>query len=505
MRNGITGVIPGVLGLLLLVGCYSYPRPDAWHTALTKNTIDGYREYLENHNDGERAHVARTRIERALFAEARSANTEKAYEDFLESFPDGDLADEARLRLEKRIFARAVEDGKPQGFEAYRRRYPKGLFARVVGERIEDAYYRRAARAKSLAGFEDYLRRYPRGKHARSAGIQVERMYHDEATRTNTAAAYEGFIRRFPRSPYVSTCRKRARNIRLADAVREGRVADARKALAGGGDADSFTQDGAPLLVIASRYGSVALARMLLEAGAGVNEKTRDKGTTALMAASQRGHAELVDLLLQHKADPNCKARNGQTALSMASGRGDLAMVRRLIAGGARLDSRVSDGGVLQRAAEAGHVEVVRALLDSGLNARSPTAARALVSAVRAAAGSRIIVTHGDKTTSDIESDEYIAYGDDQVKIVQVPETTRAKYVEIVSLLKRAGADPDGWRIQGFRPYTKRQLTPTAILYRPQDSGRIVTSGHGGLSAIAFARQYGPAEVVSALTRTPTR
>ena len=51
-------------------------------------------------------------------------------------------------------------------------------------------------------------------------------------------------------------------------------------------------------------YGHFELARLLIEAGAEIEGKTKN-GYTALHLAAQYGHKLIIDLLLEHGANPN--------------------------------------------------------------------------------------------------------------------------------------------------------------------------------------------------------
>ena len=73
-------------------------------------------------------------------------------------------------------------------------------------------------------------------------------------------------------------------------------------------DAGGFT----PLL-FAARHGAVDSARLLLEAGANVNDTGAD-GNSALVLAAMSGHETLGSYLLEHGADPDA-AGSGYTAL----------------------------------------------------------------------------------------------------------------------------------------------------------------------------------------------
>jgi uncharacterized protein len=100
-------------------------------------------------------------------------------------------------------------------------------------------------------------------------------------------------------------------------------------------------------LLFAARNGDVESARLLLAAGASVDDVTPD-GTSALVVASHSGHGPLASLLLQKGADPNA-GKSGYTALHAAVLRGDLELVKSLIAHGAHPNVKLSKGTPVAR------------------------------------------------------------------------------------------------------------------------------------------------------------
>ena len=150
--------------------------------------------------------------------------------------------------------------------------------------------------------------------------------------------------------------------IRMIDAIRRSDRAEALRAIAGTPAAvNKRGNEGATPLMYAALYGDAALVAKLLEAGANPNianhadatalmwglesiDVTRlllDGGadvnavsafgrTPLALAAGHRASAPLVKLLLDRKARPN------QAALTLAANRGDAAVVRMLVAAGAR-------------------------------------------------------------------------------------------------------------------------------------------------------------------------
>ncbi len=98
---------------------------------------------------------------------------------------------------------------------------------------------------------------------------------------------------------------------------------------------------GIPALSLAVRAQNVAIARLLLAAGADVNVPSGDRQYSPLMDAAQKGDLSMAELLLEHGAKTDLKSRDGQTALVICAGRGDVASSALLVSHGA--DPEVKD------------------------------------------------------------------------------------------------------------------------------------------------------------------
>ena len=90
-------------------------------------------------------------------------------------------------------------------------------------------------------------------------------------------------------------------------------------------------------LLFAAREGALESARLLLGAGANVNDTAAD-GTSALALAALSGQGALAALLIEEGADLNA-AGAGYTALHAAVQRGDLRLANTLIAHGANVNA----------------------------------------------------------------------------------------------------------------------------------------------------------------------
>ena len=104
---------------------------------------------------------------------------------------------------------------------------------------------------------------------------------------------------------------------------------------------------GSTPLLFAARSGDSGSARLLLSAGANVNDALPD-GTSALVLAAHSGHGELAALLLEKGARPDA-AQSGYTALHAAVLRSDLPLVKALLAHGANPNLPITRGTPLRR------------------------------------------------------------------------------------------------------------------------------------------------------------
>jgi uncharacterized protein len=136
-------------------------------------------------------------------------------------------------------------------------------------------------------------------------------------------------------------------------------------------------------LLFAARQGDLASARLLVAAGADVND-TAPIGTSALVVAAHSGHGALAAFLLEKGADANT-AGAGYTALHAAIVRGDLDLIKLLLARGADPKARFTKGTKAARqgkqfdvpqtyanttpfflAAKFADANIMRALVDAG-------------------------------------------------------------------------------------------------------------------------------------------
>jgi len=107
---------------------------------------------------------------------------------------------------------------------------------------------------------------------------------------------------------------------------------------------------GSTPLLFAARADDAESARLLLAAGADVNDALPD-GTSALTLAAHSGNEAVATLLVEKGADPNAAAV-GYTPLHAAVLRGKLGLVNALLARGANPNARITAGTPIRRSSQ---------------------------------------------------------------------------------------------------------------------------------------------------------
>ena len=126
----------------------------------------------------------------------------------------------------------------------------------------------------------------------------------------------------------------------LGDAARVRAILDADAAAA-----RAHAPDGFSALGLAAFFGQPACARLLIDAGAPVDEPAANAmRVTPLHSAAAAGQVEIARWLLERGAAVDARQRGGYTALHAAAQNGDLPLVELLLAHGAARALRTADG-----------------------------------------------------------------------------------------------------------------------------------------------------------------
>ena len=201
----------------------------------------------------------------------------------------------------------------------------------------------------------------------------------------------------------------------LVSAVRDGDVEAVRSLLRQGADANAAEGDGLSTLHWAARSGEPEIAKILLDAGATVDVRTRNGAYTPLHEASKAGNALVARVLLEAGANPAARTTTGDaTPLHFAAISGSAAAVEVLLEAGAEIDPREgeSEQTPLTWAAAGNHLETVSALVDGGAD---PNAATKVVDVVKVLEDVRKAreLYEKRKESGDTESDAGVVTADE--------------------------------------------------------------------------------------------
>ncbi len=158
----------------------------------------------------------------------------------------------------------------------------------------------------------------------------------------------------------------------VADAAMRGDVEAVRSLLKQGADANAAQGDGMTALHWAAEHGSVAIAEMLIHAGANLAATTRLGDYTPLHLAGKAGHAAVANALLEAGGDANATTTTGgATPLHFAAASGSANTVAVLLDHHADVDARETQWGQtpLMFAAAYNRVEALKTLLQRGADA----------------------------------------------------------------------------------------------------------------------------------------
>ncbi len=126
----------------------------------------------------------------------------------------------------------------------------------------------------------------------------------------------------------------------VADAAMKGEMETVRSLLRDGADVNAAQGDGMTALHWAAVHNDVAMAELVLYAGANVASTTRLGGYTPLHLASREGLGDAVGALLEAGSKPNTFTSTGVSAIHLAAQAGRPDAIRALLEHGAEVDAR---------------------------------------------------------------------------------------------------------------------------------------------------------------------
>ncbi|MCR5763434.1 MAG: ankyrin repeat domain-containing protein [Treponema sp.] len=112
--------------------------------------------------------------------------------------------------------------------------------------------------------------------------------------------------------------------------------------LSAGMISNATTEDGVPMICIATRNDCFEKVKWLVDNGADINAVSKDRGYTAVMDAVWRKNYPITEYLIKKGADLSVISSDGQSILVLAVGNGNPKIVKILLENGA--DPDVKDG-----------------------------------------------------------------------------------------------------------------------------------------------------------------
>ena len=154
----------------------------------------------------------------------------------------------------------------------------------------------------------------------------------------------------------------------LADAAMHGDIDAVRSLLDQSVDVNAPQGDGTTALHWAAYRDDPEIARLLIEADADINAKTRLGDLTPLLLAAKNGNTTLIEILLEAGTDANDADANGTTPLMYSAASGKADAVKVLLESGAEVNATDTTNGqtALMFAASQGRADVVGILAAGG-------------------------------------------------------------------------------------------------------------------------------------------
>lgn len=154
----------------------------------------------------------------------------------------------------------------------------------------------------------------------------------------------------------------------ILEAVRDGDVLTLKKLLKTKPKLDIVNTKEMTPLMIASADNNLEVVKLLVEAGANVNQKNKENGKTALMYAASLGYVEVCEYLLSQKNILiNAKDKEGKTALMHAVSNARIDIIKLLLDKKANVNARTNtEDSALSIAMKIGRPEIAKLLKDYG-------------------------------------------------------------------------------------------------------------------------------------------
>jgi ankyrin repeat protein len=164
---------------------------------------------------------------------------------------------------------------------------------------------------------------------------------------------------------------------RIYDTNKEHILPRIKELLANGAKPDIKDIEGFSALSVCARQGSAThleILKILLNAGANINQKTIDDGNSPLHFAVYNNHFAIMKELVKRGADINQQDKDGDTPLSCATLDNNIDIVKELLNNGANPHiNDINGSSLLHYCAQHGYFELMKILLNAGVDINQQT------------------------------------------------------------------------------------------------------------------------------------
>lgn len=266
----------------------------------------------------------------------------------------------------------------------------------------------------------------------------------------------------------------------------------ARLLLEGGISPNAKTHQQIPAVMLAAQHNQPACLKMLLEYGAEPNVATLTEDT-ALHAAIAAASVPCTEILLKHGA--NVKARkHGDSALSLAVKNNLPEIARLILRAGADPDEKNSVGETpLCSAAKAGHIELLKILIEAGANVH--TVANSTSAHLMAAASGKY-----EAIKILLKAGANIFYIPPHQRSI-LHQAAENNHTECMRILLAAGADPNAEDSRGDTPlhYAAVRGNASGVSMLIENGANIERRNKREQTPLILAAMKGHADCVAAL------
>ena len=181
----------------------------------------------------------------------------------------------------------------------------------------------------------------------------------------------------------------------LSQAVIAGNKEIVQQVLAKKADTNVRGKDGRTPLYLAVLHGHIEIIHLLIDSGADIDTpETSSLGETPLIHAVRSDRLDIVELLLEKKADTQKTNNSGMTPLFIAASLNYVEIAQLLVKQDQKIDAfdQAEHQSPLSRAAQKGHLDIVRILLESNASTAFKNTKGQTPLALAAAAGRTTVV-----------------------------------------------------------------------------------------------------------------